>query len=173
MSDDPFAGSVNNEEDFEVTVDVSRAPEGIAIVQLVNVSHEISRSSGNKMWVWEFVLCEYLEPNDVGEEFRGELLKVYTALSKAAMWKLEETLGALGVTIEGNGAVKFKKDELIGVIAKAVIKHNEFNGKIQVNIDALTVPTEGAGTKRDLPILGHGVSDGGPSAPPVDDNIPF
>lgn len=153
-SDDPFDQSFEGGivgGDFEATVDVRRAPEGICLVQLMNVTAERSKSSGNRMWVWEFAIRKYLDPADVGEDFNGEIVKVFTALSKSAMWKLEETLKALGVPIGEGGAVKFSKEQVLGVVCKAAIKHSVYNDKPQVNIQALGPHPSGAGTKEPLP----------------------
>lgn len=170
VSDDPFSnngfdGGISGGE-FEAVVDVRRAPEGICIVQLMNVSQERSKSSGNKMWVWEFAIRKYTDPAEVGDEFNGEIVKVFTALSKSAMWKLEETLKALGVKIGDAGAVKFSKDQVIGVVCKAAIEHSVYNDKPQVNIKALAPHPSGAGTKEPLPDI-HGTSAG------FGEDIPF
>lgn len=161
MSDDPFAtgAGFGYDEDFEIVVDVRRPPEGIAIVQLMNVENKVSKS-GNKMWVWDFIIRSYLEPDDVGNEFEGESITVFTALSKNAMWKLEETLTALGVKIGEGGAVKFKKEQLLGVCAKAVIKQGEYNNRPQTNIEALAPHPKGPGHKMDLPTMNHPGADG-------------
>lgn len=160
MDNDPFDSySAPGGGAFEATVDVRRAPEGICLVQLLNVESAISRNSGNRMWVWDFAIRSYLEPKEVGDDFNGELVKVYTALSKQAMWKLDETLRALGVPIAEGGAVKFKKEDVLGVVCKAAIKHSEYNGKPQVNIQALGAHPLGAGHREPLPDI-HAPSPG-------------
>lgn len=152
VGDDPFSESgMIGGGDFETVVDNKRAPEGICIVQLMNVTSEISKTSGNRMWVWEFAIRNYTDPAEVGDEFNGEIVKVFTALSKSAAWKLEETLRALGVPIAEGGAVKFSKEQVLGVVCQASIKHQEYNNKTQVNIQALGAHPSGAGTKMPLP----------------------
>lgn len=152
--DDPFDSSAEGSApagEFETTITASEiAPEGICMVQLVNVYRDVSKSSGTQMWVWEFALISYVDPLETGMQFANEIVKVYTSLSKSAMWKMEETVNALGIGIGDDGEVKFTKEDVLGTVAKAVIKHSEFGGRIRAGIDALAAPDEGAGHKQEL-----------------------
>lgn len=92
-------------------------PEGEYEVVCFDVERKVS-STGNPMFVWKF------KAPGKGRNFE---FTYYTALSKAAMFKVAETLSALGVGKPGE-KVSFTKRQVIGRRAIAVVKTEEFNG---------------------------------------------
>lgn len=60
------------------------------------------------------------------EEEQGAVLFENYVLTEEALWKLKELLSAAG--IECNGAVDFDTDELVGLMFKAKIIKEQYNG---------------------------------------------
>ena len=77
------------------------------------------------MFVWDFEIVD--GPN------KGFLTKVFTAITPAAMWKVAETVQALGVGQSGQ-VVKFKRSDVIGKICGALIEQTEYNGSTRSQI---------------------------------------
>ena len=93
-------------------------PEGTYRVRCADVQQSVSKG-GNPMFVWDFEI--------VGGEHDGRMLKVFTAITPAAMWKVAETVQALGVGETGK-VVKFKRSDVIGKECGAVVEDTEYNG---------------------------------------------
>lgn len=93
-------------------------PEGTYRVRCANVEQSVSKG-GNPMFVWDFEV--------VGGDHAGRILKVFTAITPAAMWKVAETVVALGIGQTGS-VVKFKRSDVIGKECGAVVEDTEYNG---------------------------------------------
>lgn len=93
-------------------------PEGAYRVRCANVEQSVSKG-GNPMFVWDFEV--------VGGDHAGRILKVFTAITPAAMWKVAETVVALGIGQTGS-VVKFKRSDVIGKECGAVVEDTEYNG---------------------------------------------
>lgn len=93
-------------------------PEGTYRVRCANVEQSVSKG-GNPMFVWDFEV--------VGGDHAGHILKVFTAITPAAMWKVAETVVALGIGQTGS-VVKFKRSDVIGKECGAVVEDTEYNG---------------------------------------------
>ena len=93
-------------------------PEGTYRVRCANVEQSVSKG-GNPMFVWDFEV--------VGGDHDGHILKVFTAITPAAMWKVAETVVALGIGQTGS-VVKFKRSDVIGKECGAVVEDTEYNG---------------------------------------------
>ena len=93
-------------------------PEGTYRVRCADVQQSVSKG-GNPMFVWDFEI--------VGGEHDGRMLKVFTAITPAAMWKVAETVVALGIGQTGS-VVKFKRSDVIGKECGAVVEDTEYNG---------------------------------------------
>lgn len=93
-------------------------PEGTYRVRCANVEQSVSKG-GNPMFVWDFEV--------VGGDHDGRMLKVFTAITPAAMWKVAETVVALGIGQTGS-VVKFKRSDVIGKECGAVVEDTEYNG---------------------------------------------
>lgn len=109
--------------DFEINLtDVKEndytIPDGLYKVKCVDVEQTVAKS-GNPMFVWDFTVCE--GPQE------GFNLKVFTAITPAAMWKVAETVQALGVGQIGQ-VVKFKRSDVVGKICGALVEASEYNG---------------------------------------------
>lgn len=94
-------------------------PDGTYRVKCVNVEQSVSKG-GNPMFVWDFEVVG-------GTQYDGRILKVFTAITPAAMWKVAETVVALGIGQTGS-VVKFKRSDVIGKECGAVVEETEYNG---------------------------------------------
>lgn len=99
-------------------------PAGAYRAKCVNVEQSVSKG-GNPMFVWDFELVE--------GDGRGRILKVFTAITPAAMWKVAETVIALGVGQTGE-VVKFKRSDVIGKECGVTVEDTEYNGNVRSQI---------------------------------------
>jgi hypothetical protein len=76
-------------------------------MKLLDVVEEISRSSSNPMWTWEFVITS--------GSYAGRTFKMWTVLTDDAAWKVIEVLEALGVDCPPEEEIKLPRKEVIGV----------------------------------------------------------
>lgn len=111
-SSDEFAVDLTEVESSDLM------PEGTYRVRCANVEQSVSKG-GNPMFVWDFEV--------VGGDHDGNILKVFTAITPAAMWKVAETVVALGIGQTGS-VVKFKRSDVIGKECGAVVEDTEYNG---------------------------------------------
>lgn len=126
----PKEGEADDVFSVDVPVDQGfRVQAGRQPLKLVDLSKGTSQAS-NPMWIWTFVI---LLGKDAGRE-----LKVFTALTAAAMWKLRETLAALRVAgAEGGAAAKFKRSDVIGRYVIAEITDAMYKGQKSSNVDKM------------------------------------
>lgn len=110
-------------DSFEI--DLSNVSDGFTIpdgnyrVKCMDVEQSVSKG-GNPMFVWTFQVSE-------GDHLGFES-KVFTAITPAAMWKVAETVIALGVGQTGS-VVKFKRADVVGKECGALIEKTEYNGQ--------------------------------------------
>ena len=93
-------------------------PDGNYRVKCMDVEQSVSKG-GNPMFIWTFVVTE--------GPHTGFQSKVFTAITPAAMWKVAETVIALGVGQTGS-VVKFKRADVVGKECGALIEASEYNG---------------------------------------------
>lgn len=94
-------------------------PDGSYRVKCLEVEQTVSKG-GNPMFVWTFEVS--------AGEHAGFQSKVFTAITPAAMWKVAETVQAMGVGQTGQ-VVKFKRSDVAGKECGAVIEKTEYNGQ--------------------------------------------
>lgn len=139
-------------DDFDVDLsqmDADRPPAGIAVVQVMDVSKGRSRAN-NPQWIWTLRVVEYREgPTDMDCSALRPL-DYYTAITRAALWKVDEIVQALGLQKNAEGKVKFSREQVQGVLMLASLKEGEFNGRPQTNIEALRAYPE-PGKKAEIP----------------------
>lgn len=99
-------------------------PDGNYRVKCTNVEQTVSQG-GNPMFVWDFEVSE--------GQYRGFQSKVFTAITPAAMWKVAETVIALGVGQTG-AVVKFKRQDVVGKECGAFIEQTEYKGNMRSQI---------------------------------------
>ena len=99
-------------------------PEGTYRAKLIEVEQSVSKG-GNPMFVWTFEIS--------AGEHAGFQLKSFTAITPAAMWKVAETVEALGVGQTGT-VVKFKRSDVINRECGLVVEDNDYNGSVRSSI---------------------------------------
>ena len=121
-------GAATSADTFEVDLtDVESQgliSAGAYRAKCVNVEQSVSKG-GNPMFVWDFELME--------GDGKGRILKVFTAITPAAMWKVAETVIALGVGQTGE-VVKFKRSDVIGKECGVTVEDTEYNGNVRSQI---------------------------------------
>lgn len=133
----PGTSAGNSADNFEVDLtDVQEnnftIPDGGYKVKCTNVEQSVSKG-GNPMFVWDFEITE--------GEHKGFTSKVFTAITPAAMWKVAETVKALGVGQTGE-VVKFKRSDVIGKICGAIFEEREYNGNTNSQISKVITLNE-------------------------------
>jgi hypothetical protein len=109
------------------------------IGKLVNVTKAIAKSSGNPMWVWDFVI--------VKGPYAGKDFTLHTSLSLKAMWKMAQTLEGLGFAIQPGVKVMFNKREAIGRLCRLVVRDDTYNNRPTSKLDSVLPHPKGAGYK--------------------------
>lgn len=143
----PF-GSPSENEAFEILI-----PEGAAsgripagdqyIGKLTTLISNVSRGGqGNPQLVFGF---ELVTPRD----FRGMDFQLYCPKVDKAMWKLGDTLTALGIKYEPGKPFKLQKAEVLGTLVRMIIKdeQNSQTGRDQSKLVAVLPHPDGAGKK--------------------------
>ena len=124
----PMPGSAIQNDSFEVDLtEVSSGftiPDGMYPIRCVDVSQGVS-NAGNPQFIWDFVITQGSEA--------GKDMKLFTALTPAAMWKVAEVVVALGVGQIGQ-QVKFKKSDVVGKECVGVIEKQTYKGNERSSI---------------------------------------
>lgn len=122
----PNMGSMadNFEVDLTDVQDNFKIPDGNYKVKCMDIEQSVSKG-GNPMFVWTFEVSE--------GDHAGFQSKVFTAITPAAMWKVAETVQALGVGQTGS-VVKFKRTDVINKECGALIEQTEYNGNTRSQI---------------------------------------
>jgi hypothetical protein len=114
----------NYEIDLTDVQDGFTIPDGKYEVACIDVEQSVSKG-GNPMFVWTFQVAD--------GPHAGFESKVFTAITPAAMWKVAETVQALGVGQTGS-VVKFKRSDVINRRCGALIETTEYNGQTRSQI---------------------------------------
>lgn len=117
-------GSDNFEVDLSEVQSGFVIPDGIYRVKCIEIEQTVSKG-GNPMFAWTFEVS--------AGDHAGFQSKVFTALTPAAMWKVAETVEALGVGQTGQ-VVKFKRSDVINKECGALFEQSEYNGKTRSSI---------------------------------------
>lgn len=123
----PVGGSAADSFEVDLTDVQSNAftiPDGNYKVRCVDIEQNVSKG-GNPMFVWTFEITE--------GDHKGFQSKVFTAITPAAMWKVAETVQALGVGQTGS-VVKFKRTDVLNKECGALFEQSEYNGNTRSQI---------------------------------------
>jgi hypothetical protein len=131
-------------------------PEGRYPAYLFNAEHKDSRS-GNPMVVLTLKI--------VKGEFKGRNLWHYVTITPDTLWKVKQTLEALGVAVP-KSIVEVDFDDYLGKKCVAVVTHREYQGKTREGVDSIELYESDGNEDESLDIGGGG---GGAS----DDEPPF
>lgn len=119
----PYPGANQNSGNFEVDLTNVESgfnvPDGNYDVKCIDIEQSVSKG-GNPMFVWTFEISK--------GEHTGKQFKLFTAITPAAMWKVAETVIALGVGQTGS-VVKFKRSDVVGKECGALIEMTAYNGQ--------------------------------------------
>lgn len=118
------SGADNFEVDLTNVQDNFSIPDGKYKVKCTEIEQNVSKG-GNPMFVWTFQVVE--------GQYAGFESKVFTAITPAAMWKVAETVQALGVGQTGT-VVKFKRSDVINKECGAIFEQSEYNGNTRSQI---------------------------------------
>lgn len=110
-------------------------PDGEYLVECASVIKEPSKSSGNPMLTWEFRIVHGAQA--------GKTFKMWTVLTPSARWKLQLTLGAMGLHDGKAPTVRFTASEAIGRQCIGTFVQQEYNGRLSSRLDAVTKVPEG------------------------------
>lgn len=137
----PMPGAPAGPDSFEVDLtdvqDGFTIPDGLYRMKCIDIEQSVSKG-GNPMFIWTF---EVSEGNHAG--FQS---KVFTAITPAAMWKVAETVQALGIGQTGQ-TVKFKRTDVINKECGALIEKTEYNGQNRSQISRVMTLKELAEAK--------------------------
>lgn len=119
------------EEDFSVSEkEFQEMAEGSYSGRLVSLESTKSKA-GNKMYVWTYVITK-------GENQGKEMIN-HTALTPNAMWKLKETLVALGVK-PVDGVYNFVPSDVLNKDVTLDIELQEYEGQSRPSISKVLPP---------------------------------
>lgn len=142
--------------DFEYQMEdegSSTLKSGIYPARLVSVTKEKSKS-GNPMWVWEF--------KPLVDGYQGFPLRVFTALTPSAQWKVAETIAAFGIEAKEK-KISFDKNDVIGRVVEIEVVEQEYNGKPSLAVERVLAASKQVKAKhKDVK-----------KAAPSDSDIPF
>lgn len=141
----PF-GSPSKDEVFDLLI-----PEGAEtgkipasdnyIGKLISLTKETSKSSGNPMWTAVFTITK--------GDYKGMDFTLWLSLGSNALWKVADTLTALGVPWEPGKPLKFKLKDVLGTLVQMkIIDDKSQDGSRDISKLAAVLPhPDGAGTK--------------------------
>lgn len=99
-------------------------PDGDYLVKCVDVEQGVSQA-GNSQFIWTFAI--------VGGDYDGKEFKSFTALTPAAMWKVAETVTALGLGVVGQ-KIRFSRSDVMGRQCIATMEESEYKGTVRSSI---------------------------------------
>lgn len=143
----PFGNPQEDGEEMMFEIDLTdetgstTIPEGEYIGRLVNLEKTTSKA-GNPMWVWDFAIVE--------GEYAGMEFRLFTAITPAALWKVVETLEALGVGGYGQ-IIKFAPEDVLNTMVTMHIYDDDYNGQLRSQLGSISAHPNGAGTKYQNP----------------------
>ena len=129
-NNNPF-GTPDNEEDNMFSIDLeapefdTSIPEDTYVGKCIDVVKGTSKA-GNPMWTWTFTIIE--------GPYSGEDLKLFTAITPAAIWKLVETLNAFGIVEKGK-PVNFARNDVLNTMVYMDVVADEYNGQPIASLD--------------------------------------
>ena len=136
-----FGAPKDNDDEF--SVDLSEAPTGGGYLipdgdypaVLVDLRKGFSKS-GNPQWVWTFAI--------MSGEHAGKEFSLFTALTPSALWKVAETVEALGLG-KGGTVSKFTKNEALSRRCIISIQKDTYNGQERSSIAKVLPHPDGPG----------------------------
>ena len=140
---DPF--ETTQDEEFDVDLEALAATnpakgESYTFV-CTDVISNVGKESGVPKFEFNFELFAGMpvgdKPGNTNIECIGWEDQVHCSKSKAALWKMEQVLVALGVGEPGT-KVSFKRSDVVGVLVYGAVEESEFNGRVSVRLDTVS-----------------------------------
>lgn len=168
-NDNPFGTPSEEADEVFDTGDMGedtgfRIAKGKHPAKLIGLDRSTSQA-GNPMWVFTFVI--------VAGPAAGKEMKVWCALTAAAMWKLRETLEGLGLAGDGKSS-KFSKKDALGKLVTLDVEDDTYKGRPSSKVEKV-LPISEEDLKKALAAakaLEASKSDN-PLDAPTSDEIPF
>ena len=132
MPGQAIAGPVEFEVDLTGMQDGLTIPDGLYHMRCIDLEQTVSKQ-GNPTFVWTFTV---VDGPQAGKDF-----KMWTAVTPAAMWKVAETVIALGVGQTGQ-VVKFKRNDVLNRECGAMVSADEYNGRTSSKITRVITMTD-------------------------------
>ena len=137
----PFGTPNDNDDEFSVNLSEAPVgggyliPDGDYPAVLVDLRKGFSKN-GNPQWVWTFAI--------MGGEHAGKEFPLYTAIIPSALWKVAETIEALGLG-KGGSVSKFTKSEALSRRCIISIRKDTYNGQERSSIAKVLPHPDGPG----------------------------
>ncbi len=142
---DPFGVPSDINDTFSVdlsnTQEGGDVPEGTYIGRCRDVKSDTSKA-GLPMWVWTFEIIQ-------GPQTGRELMQ-WTSLSEKALWKVAQTVAALGLGKAGE-KLSFSKAQALGRVCVLVVTKYTRDGKERTSLDEVQRLPEAATQNSVLP----------------------
>ncbi len=118
--------------DFSQVPELEVIPTGVYPAVITHVELRESKSGPDPYLNWTF---EITHP-----EYLGRKVWLITGLGVRALWKLRETLEALG--IESAGAIDFDPEAVVGRRCLVVVSQEVYNGVTRNRVDSVLPPSK-------------------------------
>lgn len=109
-------------------VDPKLVPEGVYRCRCTDIVEETSKAN-NPMWTWDFVI--------VGGEQDGKELKMWTALTDKALWKLRDVMEGLQIPKDANSEYVFDPEDVMKMDLIVQVEVEEYKGQDKSTIAAI------------------------------------
>ena len=124
--------------DFSNVDSLTAIPSGRYSAVVVDVEEKISDSSGHPYYSWTFEVTS--------GEFKGRKLWNNTSLQEQALWKLKETLEALG--IDCSKKVEFQESAMAGLRCDLIVGIRVYDEKDRNDVKQILPSAGGTSTGR-------------------------
>jgi hypothetical protein len=115
----------------QVPGELEPLPTGIYPAVIVGVEVRESKSGPDPYLNWTLEV--------VAPEFLGRKVWLITGLGAKALWKLRETLEALGET-DLSGEIELDPEKYVGKRCRAVVSQEVYSGQTRNRVDAILPP---------------------------------
>ncbi len=139
----PF-GNPSDNETFDILIpegaESGKIPAGDQYIgKLMTIVHAVAKSSGNPMWTCTFTITE--------GKYAGMDFTIYLTLQPNALWKVTETLTALGVKVVPGQALSLKAADLVNTLVRLKIADESRDGRTTSKLQSVLPHPDGAGMK--------------------------
>jgi len=119
--------------DFSSIPDLEPIPAGVYPAVVADIELRESKTTSNPYLNWTFEIT--------APEYLGRRVWLVTGLSPEALWKLRETLEALGEQ-DLSGEIDFDPQDYIGETCRVVVSQEVYNGRTRNRVDSVLPPVQ-------------------------------